>query len=234
MRPLRAARGPPSAPPPRADGRQLHDLQGTRPRRLVTSVPDRQEVLRLKEIGARGERMLARWSRAWTTAIFTKGVDGRSRHHETSRTEPPRTGTPAGRSASRTDRDGGASTGRGKGHRAPRLEEGQGWSGKVTGRTATGRLPAHTFGALNLRSRRPIIGTAACSSDLRGSRTQRRSIQREKLASLGEVRGGVSPRRSETPRRHKEGRPKLLSSGELGVARCRRKWRAPFCTASSR
>jgi PAS domain S-box-containing protein len=74
------------------------------------------------------------------------------------------------------------------------LEAGRGWSGPVTGRTADGdAFPAHVAMTSLFDDRGQRIGTVGVLHDLTEQvETQRRLIQREKLASLGEMAAGVA------------------------------------------
>jgi len=74
------------------------------------------------------------------------------------------------------------------------LEAGRGWSGEVTGRTARGAaFPAHVAMTSIFDHRGQRMGTVGVLHDLTEQvETQRRLIQREKLASLGEMAAGVA------------------------------------------
>jgi PAS domain S-box-containing protein len=76
----------------------------------------------------------------------------------------------------------------------PALETGRGWGGQVMGRTAQGRaFPAHVAMTSLFDDRGQRIGTVGVLRDLTEQvETQRRLIQREKLASLGEMAAGVA------------------------------------------
>ena len=69
-----------------------------------------------------------------------------------------------------------------------------GWSGQVAGRTAWGQtFPAHLAVRRILDAHGRIMGTVGVLRDLtEQAETQRRLIQREKLASLGEMAAGVA------------------------------------------
>jgi two-component system, NtrC family, sensor histidine kinase HydH len=89
---------------------------------------------------------------------------------------------------------GAGDQGRGAGAVAAAVEGGRGWSGQVSGRTSAGQLfPAHLAltGIVDAHGRR--MGTVGVLRDLTEQvETQRRLIQREKLASLGEMAAGVA------------------------------------------
>jgi signal transduction histidine kinase len=74
------------------------------------------------------------------------------------------------------------------------LEAGRGWGGQVMGRTAQGRaFPAHVAMTSLFDDRGHRMGTVGVLRDLTEQvETQRRLIQREKLASLGEMAAGVA------------------------------------------
>jgi two-component system sporulation sensor kinase A len=72
--------------------------------------------------------------------------------------------------------------------------EGRAWRGNVRGVTRTGeRFPAHLALACVFDARREIVGAVGVLRDLtEQAATQQRLIQREKLASLGEMAAGVA------------------------------------------
>jgi two-component system sensor histidine kinase HydH len=97
------------------------------------------------------------------------------------------------------------------------VEAGQGWSGQVTARTAKGQFfPAHLSVRCILDADAHIIGSVGVLRDLTEQvETQRRLIQREKLASLGEMAAGVA-HEIRNPLGGIKMATHLLSSGELG------------------
>ena len=162
---------------------------------LVASFQQMQQSLRVTEEEVkRGERLLASVVESVEDCIFTADMEGRMV-----------TMNPAGR--------------RLLGHagwEVPRLryqdllapregrseaeairaavEGGRGWSGQVTGQTRDGRLfPAHLAMTCIVDARGQRMGTVGVLRDLTEQvETQRRMIQREKLASLGEMAAGVA------------------------------------------
>ena len=74
------------------------------------------------------------------------------------------------------------------------VAEGRGWSGQVTGQAVGGKtFPAHLAIRCIFDTDGSLIGTVGLLRDLTEQvETQRRLIQREKLASLGEMAAGVA------------------------------------------
>ena len=74
------------------------------------------------------------------------------------------------------------------------VAEGRPWRGAVTGLTRTGRrFPAHLAVSCVFDAQRRVLGTVGVLRDLTELvATQQRLIQREKLASLGEMAAGVA------------------------------------------
>jgi len=162
---------------------------------LVTSFQQMQQSLRLTEEEVRrGERLLASVVQSVDDCIVTAGVDGRLV-----------TMNPAGyrllghaqRRVGRLglqDLLGAEDRGRAAKAIARAVEVGQGWSGQVTGRTAKGQtFPAYLSVRGIVDAGGQTIGTVGVLRDLTEQvETQRRLIQREKLASLGEMAAGVA------------------------------------------
>ena len=162
---------------------------------LVTSFQQMQQSLRLTEEEVRrGERLLASVVQSVDDCIVTAGVDGRLV-----------TMNPAGyrllghaqRRVGRLglqDLLGAEDRGRAAKAIARAVEVGQGWSGQVTGRTAKGQtFPAYLSVRCIVDAGGQTIGTVGVLRDLTEQvETQRRLIQREKLASLGEMAAGVA------------------------------------------
>jgi PAS domain S-box-containing protein len=161
---------------------------------LVASFQRMQESLRVSEEEVKqGERLLSSVVESVDDCIFTADTTGRLV-----------TMNPAGRrllgyatwevSGLRypdllgpSERGGAASI-------VDALEAGRGWSGQVTGRTARGEaFPAHLAMTALFDARGQRMGTVGVLHDLTEQvETQRRLIQREKLASLGEMAAGVA------------------------------------------
>ncbi len=162
---------------------------------LVASFQQMQQSLRVTEEEVkRGERLLASVVESVEDCIFTADMDGRLV-----------TMNPAGRRllghaawevarlryhdllAARGGRSEVEAIGAAS-------EQGRGWSGQVTGRTRTGQLfPAHLAMTCIVDARGQWMGTVGVLRDLTEQvETQRRLIQREKLASLGEMAAGVA------------------------------------------
>jgi PAS domain S-box-containing protein len=161
---------------------------------LVTSFQRMQESLRVSEEEVkRGERLLASVVESVDDCIFTADTTGRLV-----------TMNPAGRrllgyatwevSGLRYPDLLGASERGGAAAIVAALEAGRGWSGQVTGRTARGEaFPAHLAMTALFDDRGQRMGTVGVLHDLTEQvETQRRLIQREKLASLGEMAAGVA------------------------------------------
>ena len=162
---------------------------------LVASFQQIQQSLRVTEEEVkRGERLLASVVESVEDCIFTADVTGRLV-----------TMNPAGRRF--LGHTGGevarlhyhdllaAPDGRGEVEAiGAAMERGPGWSGQVTGRTRDGRLfPAHLAVTCIVDARGQRMGTVGLLRDLTEQvETQRRLIQREKLASLGEMAAGVA------------------------------------------
>ena len=77
---------------------------------------------------------------------------------------------------------------------SPAVAEGRGWRGTVTGLAHGGQpFPAHLAVACVFDAQREILGAVGVLRDLTDQvATQKRLIQREKLASLGEMAAGVA------------------------------------------
>jgi PAS domain S-box-containing protein len=161
---------------------------------LVASFQRMQQSLRVTEEEVkRGERLLASVVESVDDCIFTADTTGRLV-----------TMNPAGRRLlgyaawevsglrypdllSAAEQDGAAAI-------VEALEAGRGWGGPVIGRTARGdAFPAHVAMTSLFDDRGQRMGTVGVLHDLTEQvETQRRLIQREKLASLGEMAAGVA------------------------------------------
>jgi len=164
-------------------------------RELVTSFQRMQESLRVTEEEARrSERLLASVVQSVEDGIFTADMAGRLV-----------TMNPAGRRLlgyaewevgrlTTGDLLGPDDRRRAGPAIARALEAGRGWSGQVAGRTADGGgFPAHLSVAAIVDARGNRMGTVGVLRDLTEQvETQRRLIQREKLASLGEMAAAVA------------------------------------------
>jgi PAS domain S-box-containing protein len=162
---------------------------------LVASFQQMQQSLRVTEAEVkRGERLLASVVESVEDCIFTADMDGRLvTMNPAGRRLLGHAGWEVARLGYRDlleDTDGrseieaiGAA-----------VELGRGWSGQVTGRTRAGRLfPAHLAMTCIVDARGQRMGTVGVLRDLTEQvETQRRLIQREKLASLGEMAAGVA------------------------------------------
>jgi PAS domain S-box-containing protein len=164
-------------------------------RELVASFQRMQQSLRVSEEEVRrGERLLASVVENVDDCIFTADLDGRLV-----------TMNPAGRrllgyaeweigrlrcQGLLSDDDTGPETDA----MVAALEAGRGWSGQVTGRTSRGAVfPAHLAVTCIFDARAQPMGAVGVLRDLTEQvETQRRLIQREKLASLGEMAAGVA------------------------------------------
>src|SRR5438552_2708335 len=162
---------------------------------LVTSFQQMQQSLRLTEEEVRrGERLLASVVQSVDDCIVTAGVDGRLV------TMNPAGYRLLGHAQRRVGRLGlqdllsAEDRGRAAKAIARAVEVGQGWSGQVTGRTAKGQtFPAYLSVRCIVDAGGQTIGTVGVLRDLTEQvETQRRLIQREKLASLGEMAAGVA------------------------------------------
>jgi PAS domain S-box-containing protein len=162
---------------------------------LVDSFQQMQQSLRVTEEEVqRGERLLASVVESVEDCIFTADMDGRLV-----------TMNPAGRRLLRySEREVGRLTYRDllaaeDGQRAVRaiaeaVENRRGWSGQVMGRNSAGQtFPAHLSVTCIFDARGRRMGAVGVLRDLTEQvETQRRLIQRETLASLGEMAAGVA------------------------------------------
>ena len=178
--------------------------------RMQASLKESEEEVR------RGERLLASVVQSVDDGIFTADVEGRLV-----------TMNPAGRRLlGYRERDF-------PGHTAADLlapedrrrvgpllaraaEQGEGWSGQVMGWTRRGQaFPAHLAVRCIFDARGQLMGTVGVLRDLTEQvETQRRLIQREKLASLGEMAAGVA-HEIRNPLGGIKMATNLLSSGDL-------------------
>ena len=162
---------------------------------LVTSFQQMQQSLRVSEEEVRrGERLLASVVESVEDCIFTAATDGRLV-----------TVNPAGRRLlGYSEREVGRlryrdllgaedQSRQGKAI-ATAVESGRGWSGQIVGRTRRGQtFPAHLALTNIFDARGQRMGMVGVLRDLTDQvETQRRLIQREKLASLGEMAAGVA------------------------------------------
>jgi PAS domain S-box-containing protein len=184
---------------------------------LVASFHQMQESLKETEAEVRrGERLLASVVQSVDDCIFTADVNGRMV-----------TMNPAGRRLfgyrerdfpGRTAADLlGPEDRRRVGPALTRaVEQGAGWSGQVTGWTRRGQtFPAHLAVRCIFDARGQLMGTVGVLRDLTEQvETHRRLIQREKLASLGEMAAGVA-HEIRNPLGGIKMATNLLSSGDL-------------------
>jgi len=161
---------------------------------LVTSFQQMQQSLRVTEEEVRrGERLLASVVQSVDDCIFTADVDGRLV-----------TINPAGRrllgyaegDVGRLGYENLLAVGdqREAGAIAAAVEAGQSWRGQVAGQAVGGRcFPAYLALTSIFDAHGQRMGTVGVLRDLTEQvETQRRLIQREKLASLGEMAAGVA------------------------------------------
>jgi PAS domain S-box-containing protein len=162
---------------------------------LVASFQQMQQSLRVSEEEVRrGERLLASVVESVDDCIFAADMDGRLV-----------TMNPAGRrllghrgsevARLRYDDLLAPADGRSDAEAiAVAVDGGRGWSGQVTGQTRSGRLfPAHLALTCIVDARGQRMGTVGVLRDLTEQvETQRRMIQREKLASVGEMAAVVA------------------------------------------
>jgi PAS domain S-box-containing protein len=162
---------------------------------LVASFHKMQESLKeTEEELRRGERLLASVVQSVDDCIFTADVNGRLV-----------TMNPAGRrllgyrerdfpGRATADLVGPEDRRRVGPAIARAVEQGAGWSGQVTGWTRRGQaFPAHLAVRCIFDARGQLMGTVGVLRDLTEQvETERRLVQREKLASLGEMAAGVA------------------------------------------
>jgi PAS domain S-box-containing protein len=184
---------------------------------LVASFHRMQESLKETEAEVRrGERLLASVVQSVDDCIFTADVNGRlvTMNPAGRRLLAYRERDFRGRTATDLlDADDRRRVGSAL---ARAVEQRTGWTGQVTGWTRRGQgFPAHLAVRCIFDARGQLMGTVGVLRDLSEQvETQRRLIQREKLASLGEMAAGVA-HEIRNPLGGIKMATNLLSSGDL-------------------
>jgi PAS domain S-box-containing protein len=162
---------------------------------LVTSFQQMQQSLRVTEEEVkRGERLLASVVQSVDDCIFTADLEGRLvTMNPAGRRLLGYGESEIGRFSYRELLDADDRRRAGKAIAAA-VETGRSWSGQIAGRTSAGQtFPAYLSVTCIFDARGQRMGTVGVLRDLTEQvETQRRLIQREKLASLGEMAAGVA------------------------------------------